>query len=47
MAGAKFNIFSESRDEAASLDGVYVEDEKVRAPSAAAQDDMLAAALWE
>jgi NAD(P)-dependent dehydrogenase (short-subunit alcohol dehydrogenase family) len=33
--------------DAASLDGAYVEDEKVVAPSAQAQDDTLAAQLWE
>jgi NAD(P)-dependent dehydrogenase (short-subunit alcohol dehydrogenase family) len=45
--GARSLVWLALSDEAAGLDGVYVQDEKVRAPSAAAQDDMLAAALWE
>lgn len=34
-------------EEAASLTGEYVQDEKVLAPSAQAQDDVLAEGLWE
>ena len=34
-------------DEAADLTGEYVQDEKVLAPSAQAQDDTLAEGLWE
>ena len=34
-------------DDAAALTGEYVQDERVRAPSAQAQDDTLAAGLWE
>src|SRR4051794_25704783 len=45
--GARSLVWLALSDEAAALDGVYVQDEKVLAPSAAAQDDMLAAALWE
>src|SRR3954471_20568304 len=45
--GARSLVWLALSDEAAELDGVYVQDEKVLAPSAAAQDDMLAAALWE
>jgi NAD(P)-dependent dehydrogenase (short-subunit alcohol dehydrogenase family) len=45
--GARSLVWLALSDEAAALDGVYVQDEKVRSPSAAAQDDMLAAALWE
>jgi hypothetical protein len=33
--------------EAAALSGEYVQDEKVLAPSAQAQDEMLAEGLWE
>jgi hypothetical protein len=33
--------------EAAPLSGEYVQDEKVLAPSAQAQDDTLAEGLWE
>ena len=32
--------------DAAELSGEYVQDEKVRAPSAQAQDEMLAEGLW-
>jgi len=32
--------------QAAELDGVYVQDEKVVEPSPAARDDTLAAELW-
>jgi len=45
--GARSLVWLALSEEAAELDGVYVQDEKVLAPSAAAQDDMLAAALWE
>ena len=34
-------------DEAGALTGEYVQDEKVLAPSAQAQDDTLAELLWE
>ena len=40
-------LWTELSDKAATLDGVYVQNEKVLTPSAAAQDDMVAAALWE
>jgi NAD(P)-dependent dehydrogenase (short-subunit alcohol dehydrogenase family) len=45
--GARTLVWLALSDEAARLDGVYVYDEKVLAPSAAARDDMVAAALWE
>jgi NAD(P)-dependent dehydrogenase (short-subunit alcohol dehydrogenase family) len=45
--GARSLVWLALSDDAAHLNGAYVVDEKVRAPSAAAQDDMLAAALWE
>ncbi len=44
--GSRSLVWLALSDEAAALDGVYVVDEKVRTPSAAAQDDMLAAELW-
>ena len=44
--GARSLVWLALSDEAAGLDGVYVQDEKVLAPSAAAQDDTLAAELW-
>ena len=34
-------------DEAAQLTGDYVQDEKVRNPSAQARDEILAEGLWE
>jgi hypothetical protein len=34
-------------EDAARLTGSYVQDEKVRSPSAQAQDDVLAEGLWE
>jgi hypothetical protein len=34
-------------DEAAGLNGEYVQDEEIAAPSAQAQDDELARGLWE
>ena len=45
--GARSLVWLALSDEASGLDGVYVQNEKVLAPSAAAQDDMVAAALWE
>ena len=45
--GARSLVWLALSEEAAQLDGVYVQDEKVLEPSAAAQDDMLAAAVWE
>jgi NAD(P)-dependent dehydrogenase (short-subunit alcohol dehydrogenase family) len=45
--GAQSLVWLSLSDEAASLDGEYVEDEKAVAPSRQAQDDALAAALWE
>jgi NAD(P)-dependent dehydrogenase (short-subunit alcohol dehydrogenase family) len=44
--GARSLVWLALSDEAAGLTGVYVQDEKVRAPSPAARDDMLAAELW-
>jgi retinol dehydrogenase-12 len=45
--GAKSLVWLAVSDEAAALTGEYVLDEKVLAPSAQAQDDTLAAGLWE
>ncbi len=45
--GARSLVWLALSREAALLDGEYVEDEKVRAPSAQAQDPELAAQLWE
>jgi NAD(P)-dependent dehydrogenase (short-subunit alcohol dehydrogenase family) len=45
--GARSLLWLALSDEAADLTGQYVEDEKVVAPSAQAQDDALAAGLWE
>jgi NAD(P)-dependent dehydrogenase (short-subunit alcohol dehydrogenase family) len=45
--GARSLVWLALSEEASSLTGVYVEDEKVVAPSAQAQDDALAAQLWE
>ncbi|HVA19562.1 MAG TPA: SDR family NAD(P)-dependent oxidoreductase [Solirubrobacteraceae bacterium] len=45
--GAKSLIWLSLSDEAASLTGTYVQDEKVLAPTAQAQDDTLAEGLWE
>jgi NAD(P)-dependent dehydrogenase (short-subunit alcohol dehydrogenase family) len=45
--GARSLVWLSLSEDAAPLDGVYVEDEKVVAPSAQAQDDELAARLWE
>ena len=45
--GARSLVWLALSDEAASLTGQYVIDEKVRTPSAQARDDVLAAQLWE
>jgi retinol dehydrogenase-12 len=45
--GARSLVWLALAPEAAGLDGAYVVDERVRRPSAAAQDDVLAEALWE
>ncbi len=45
--GARSLIWLALSDEAASLSGEYVQDEKVLSPSAQARDDTLAAGLWE
>jgi NAD(P)-dependent dehydrogenase (short-subunit alcohol dehydrogenase family) len=45
--GARSLVWLALSEDAAPLSGVYVEDEKVSAPSAQAQDDALAAQLWE
>jgi NAD(P)-dependent dehydrogenase (short-subunit alcohol dehydrogenase family) len=45
--GARSLVWLATSSEAASLNGEYVCDETVRAPSAQAQDDTLAAGLWE
>jgi retinol dehydrogenase-12 len=45
--GAKSLVWLASSEEAAALTGEYVLDEKVVAPSAQAQDDVLAEGLWE
>src|SRR3954454_8823846 len=45
--GARSLVWLALSEEAAELTGVYVEDEKVVEPSAAARDDALAAGLWE
>jgi len=45
--GARSLVWLALSDEAARLTGAYVIDEKVREPSPAAQDDRLAAELWE
>jgi NAD(P)-dependent dehydrogenase (short-subunit alcohol dehydrogenase family) len=45
--GARSLVWLALSDQAASLTGQYIEDEKVTAPNAQAQDDMLARALWE
>ena len=45
--GARSLVWLALSDEAGELDGEYVEDEKVATPSAQAQDDGLAARLWE
>jgi NAD(P)-dependent dehydrogenase (short-subunit alcohol dehydrogenase family) len=45
--GARSLLWLSLSDEAAALTGKYVQDEKVLAPSAQAQDDTLADGLWE
>ncbi len=45
--GARSLVWLALSDEAAALTGEYIEDEKVVAPSAQAQDDNLAHSLWE
>ncbi len=45
--GARTLVWLALSEQAGELDGQYVVDEKVRSPSAQAQDDELAAALWE
>jgi NAD(P)-dependent dehydrogenase (short-subunit alcohol dehydrogenase family) len=45
--GARSLVWLALSDEAAPLTGEYIEDEKVVAPSAQAQDDTLAHGLWE
>jgi hypothetical protein len=45
--GARSLVWLATSSQAASLNGEYVVDEKVKAPSAAAQNETLAAALWE
>jgi retinol dehydrogenase 12 len=45
--GARSLVWLSLSDEAAALTGEYVQDEKVLAPSAQAQDDTLAEGLWE
>jgi retinol dehydrogenase-12 len=45
--GARSLVWLSLSEEAASLTGEYVQDEKVLAPSAQAQDDVLAEGLWE
>ena len=45
--GARSLVWLALSPEAAELDGAYVQDEKVLEPSAQAQDEDLAAGLWE
>lgn len=45
--GARSLVWLAVSDQAASLTGEYVQDEKVLAPSAQAQDETLAQGLWE
>jgi retinol dehydrogenase-12 len=45
--GARSLVWLALSEEAAPLTGEYVQDEKVLAPSAQAQDDALAESLWE
>ena len=45
--GARSLLWLSLSNEAAALTGEYVQDEKVLAPSAQAQDDTLAEGLWE
>jgi len=45
--GARSLVWLALSEQAASLNGCYVKDEQVLEPSVQAQDDQLAAALWE
>ena len=45
--GARSLVWLALSDDAAALTGEYIEDEKVVAPSAQAQDDSLARSLWD
>jgi retinol dehydrogenase-12 len=45
--GARSLVWLASSDQAATLTGAYVEDEKVVVPSLQARDDTLALGLWE
>jgi NAD(P)-dependent dehydrogenase (short-subunit alcohol dehydrogenase family) len=45
--GARSLVWLALSDDAAALTGGYIQDEKVVAPSAQAQDDTLARGLWE
>jgi NAD(P)-dependent dehydrogenase (short-subunit alcohol dehydrogenase family) len=45
--GARSLVWLSLSEEAASLTGEYVQDEEVLAPSAQAQDEVLAEGLWE
>jgi hypothetical protein len=45
--GARSLVWLALSEQAASLTGEYVQDEKVLPPSAQAQDDTLAERLWE
>ena len=45
--GARSLLWLALSDDAAALSGEYIQDEKVRAPSAQAQNDTLAELLWE
>jgi NAD(P)-dependent dehydrogenase (short-subunit alcohol dehydrogenase family) len=45
--GARSLVWLALSDDAAKLDGEYIEDEKVTEPSQAAQDDTLARELWD
>jgi NAD(P)-dependent dehydrogenase (short-subunit alcohol dehydrogenase family) len=45
--GARSLVWLACSQDAAALTGAYVVDEKVRQPSAQAQDEVLAAGLWE
>jgi NAD(P)-dependent dehydrogenase (short-subunit alcohol dehydrogenase family) len=45
--GAQSLVWLALSDDAESLDGEYIEDEKVAEPSAAAQEEDLARDLWE
>jgi NAD(P)-dependent dehydrogenase (short-subunit alcohol dehydrogenase family) len=45
--GARSLVWLAVSDEAAALDGEYVEDERVVSPSGQARDDKLARELWE